>query len=621
MRAFKLSFFLCFLFIFIPSDIAFGNENKSVIILNPKLESEFCKKLIEGISLNFSENNINIIPYMITDPNDKNEILRIKKLSDENNILSIISLNEESNKLIRNFSDSYLNNHKIIVFDIGKNDYKYPKNVSPFFLDFELNEKMDIIIKAHDVSTVNFLVSKAFTKSKFFSYIEDYMINNPNIKFNIIYSDIESKVVNKLKEENSLTVVFSNLYKSLSPEGIISELTPFGTMEKIALVTDNPVYGGFKEYGTRFNAGSFGYSGIYIGNAIANDVLYDAGIISDINLKSLPKNYDFFINTELNRKLKLDDKYSVETYNFKNNVRFFSDKKIKIFEHIVLLFIIIFIYLISKNIIFKKLYNSQIKLDSLKTNFIANISHELRTPLNIIISTVSLFEVYIKNGEIQFKTENSLEKFKYLKKNSFRLLKLINNIIDTTRMDAGYFTLDKKKYNIVEIVEDVTISSVAYAEKKNIELIFDTNYEEIYTFVDSDKIERVCLNLLSNALKFTPAGGRVTVFIDKLSDFALTISVKDTGCGISKENQKTIFDRFVQANNSSLNKNEGSGIGLSLCKSIIKQHGGSINIKSTVNVGTTFIIQLPILNNHDHFGIAKKNSRLDDLREIEFSDY
>ena len=188
-------------------------------------------------------------------------------------------------------------------------------------------------------------------------------------------------------------------------------------------------------------------------------------------------------------------------------------------------------------------------------------------------------------------------------------------------MDAGYFTLDKKKYNIVEIVEDVTISSVAYAEKKNIELIFDTNYEEIYTFVDSDKIERVCLNLLSNALKFTPAGGRVIVFIDKLSDCALTISVKDTGCGISKENQKTIFDRFVQANNSSLNKNEGSGIGLSLCKSIIKQHGGSINIKSTVNVGTTFIIQLPILNNHDHFGIAQKNSRLDDLREIEFSDY
>lgn len=621
MRNLKLSFLICFLFIFIPSDIAFGNENKSVIILNPKLDSEFCKKLIEGISLNFSENNINIIPYMVTDPNDKNEIIRIKKLADENNILGIISLYEDSNKLIRNFSDSYLNNYKIIAFEIGKNDYEYPKNVSPFFLDFEFNEKMDLIIDSHNASTVNFIVSKLFTKSKFFSYIENYMINNPNINFNIIYSDIGSKVVNKLKEKDSLTVVFSNLYKPLSTEGIISELTPLGTMEEIARVTDNPIYGGFKEYGTRFNVGAFGYSGIYIGNAIANDILYDAGIINDINLKSLSKTCDFFINTELNHKLKVDDKYSVETYDLKNNVSLFSDKKIKVFKYIILLFIVIFIYLISNNIIFKKLYNSQIKIDSLKTNFIANISHELRTPLNIIISTISLFEVYIKNGEIQFKTENSLEKFKYLKKNSFRLLKLINNIIDTTRIDAGYFTLDKKKYNIVEIVEDVTISTVAYAEKKNIELIFDTNYEEIYTFVDSDKIERVCLNLLSNALKFTPAGGKVTVFIDKLSACALTISVKDTGCGISQENQKTIFDRFVQANNSSLNKNEGSGIGLSLCKSIIKQHGGSINIKSTVNVGTTVIVQLPTLNNHDHFKVASKNSRLNDLREIEFSDY
>ena len=123
------------------------------------------------------------------------------------------------------------------------------------------------------------------------------------------------------------------------------------------------------------------------------------------------------------------------------------------------------------------------KLDLMKNNFIANLSHELRNPLNIIISTIQLFDLYLKQNKIVLKDSTINNKFEYLKNNSNRLLKLVNNVIDITKIDAGFFSISKDNYDIVSVVENLTLSTVPYAEYKDITLIFDTNIEEALLFI------------------------------------------------------------------------------------------------------------------------------------------
>ena len=266
-----------------------------------------------------------------------------------------------------------------------------------------------------------------------------------------------------------------------------------------------------------------------------------------------------------------------------------SNKRNIIFSAIIIFsMFILFIYVHNKI----RLRDKE-KLDLMKNNFIANLSHELRNPLNIIISTIQLFDLYLKQNKIVLKDPTIKNKFEYLKNNSNRLLKLVNNVIDITKIDAGFFNISKDNYDIVSVVENLTLSTVPYAEYKDITLIFDTDIEELYCLFDKDNIERVILNLLSNALKFTPANGNIFVTLTYNSKY-LSISVKDTGIGIPREKQKFIFDRFSQLDTDKYSKGKGSGIGLALIKSVVELHNGHIEVNSLPGVGSEFIVILPI---------------------------
>lgn len=621
MRFLKKLCFLSLFFILMLGKPAYAAEEKTILILDPMFNTVFGEKLIEGLESSFSQYNIKILHYIVNNPDEEFEIQNIKHIAEKNNSIAIISLGVNSNKLLRKYSTGYLDKFRIHTFDNGLTDFKFPSNFKTHRMNFDLEKKLDAITSLHKVTTVNFLIDKDFLSSIFYIKLQDYLFKNPNLTSNFILVDEWQDSLDQLKLKDSLTVIFSCI--SDTSNGLKSKITPFGSIEKIARFTDNPIYGGFADFGTRFNIGAFNYSGLLTGDILASAILTDLKIISDnkyADHKAI-KSFDFLINEDLNSYgIKNTDTYSIKSYSFKGNTTFANEKKLSTFKIVFIICFIFLIYLFIKNKMVRKLYREQIKVDSLKTNFIANISHELRTPLNIIISTISLFEIYIKNGEVSLNSENSIEKFNYLKKNSYRLLKLINNIIDTTRIDAGYFLLDKKTYNIVEVIEDICLSTVAYAEKKSIAVIFDTNFEEVYTLFDKDKIERVALNLLSNALKFTPAGGNIYVLIDKVDTNTVAITFKDTGVGITKENQKNIFDRFVQASDS-LNKSEGSGIGLSLCKSIALQHNGNITIQSAPGVGSTFTLFLPIIVDTISETKNLSNSKISELTEIEFSDH
>lgn len=243
----------------------------------------------------------------------------------------------------------------------------------------------------------------------------------------------------------------------------------------------------------------------------------------------------------------------------------------------------------EKNI---KLLNEALQYDKLKTEFFSNISHELRTPLNVILGALQLIDMYVKSGVLECKEPNFANHIKSMKQNCYRLLRLVNNIIDITRIDSGYINLNLKECNIVSVVEDTTQSVVEYAMGNNITLIFDTNIEDRIIACDTDKIERIILNLLSNAIKFTNPGGSIVVSLQDKWD-SIIISVKDTGIGIPKDKLDIVFERFRQVD-TSLNRNyEGSGIGLSIVKSLAEIHKGKISMESELGKGSEFIVELP----------------------------
>lgn len=225
-----------------------------------------------------------------------------------------------------------------------------------------------------------------------------------------------------------------------------------------------------------------------------------------------------------------------------------------------------------------------------KTMFLANISHELRTPLNIIMSTNQMLKLYLKNDNLN--KEDISKKVKLQVQNCYRLLRLVNNLIDITKIDSGHFELFKRKGDIVYIVESIAMSVVEYIEDKGISLIFDTDIEERIICFDPDAIERILLNLLSNAIKFTPSGGTIFVTISNMRS-GVQISVRDTGAGIDKDKIGMIFERFKQVDELLTRRHEGSGIGLSLVKSLVQMQGGTITARSERQEGAEFIVELP----------------------------
>ncbi|WP_302538047.1 PAS domain-containing sensor histidine kinase [Clostridium saudiense] len=262
------------------------------------------------------------------------------------------------------------------------------------------------------------------------------------------------------------------------------------------------------------------------------------------------------------------------------------------------------------------------EIEKMQQEFFANISHELRTPLNLIFGSLQL----IKSVEKEvLEKRNSLNKYiDIIDQNSKRLLKLVDNLIDSTRMKCGYYEYKPKNYDIVSFVENISMSVADFAKQNNIDLIFDTDVEEKIMAFDLEKLERIMLNLLSNSIKYNKAQGQIEVLLNDCND-TFVIRVKDTGVGIPSDKLMYIFERFRQVENRFNKSTKGSGIGLSLVKDLIEIQGGTIEVKSELGVGSEFIIKLPVKILSDDSNIDKVyfNNDYHDLvkrMNIEFSD-
>ncbi|PRX30374.1 PAS domain S-box-containing protein [Orenia metallireducens] len=272
----------------------------------------------------------------------------------------------------------------------------------------------------------------------------------------------------------------------------------------------------------------------------------------------------------------------------------------------------------------RKWLEERVESNKAQGEFFANLSHEMRTPLNLIFSAVQMQEIYTKRN-LDKDNYNNLSKYsKIMRRNIYRLLRLINNLVDITKIDANFYDFNLQNHNIVELIDNIVLSVKDYLDSSAREISFESELFKRVITCDATNIERIMLNLLSNAVKFSNKGDKIIVRIFEEQQY-IYISVKDTGIGIKEEQKKIIFERFGQADKSFTRRKEGSGIGLVIVKLLVEMHGGEIEVESEYGKGSEFIIKLPniVLEKEDIEFAATEISlkeELIDRIDIEFSD-
>lgn len=245
--------------------------------------------------------------------------------------------------------------------------------------------------------------------------------------------------------------------------------------------------------------------------------------------------------------------------------------------------------------------NERLKeLDAVKTRLYTNITHDFRTPLTVILGMADqLRQHFLDRAEQAFDTGVEM-----IRRNGQQLLQLINQVLDLSKLESGTMRLHLVQGDVVAFVKYLTESFQSYAESKNVTLRFEAEPLQLSIAYDREKLQAIVSNLISNAIKFTPSGGKVNVEL-RIENLELdtqrpsilpspfSIVVSDTGVGIPAEKLPHIFDRFYQVDNSATRANEGTGIGLALVRELVKLMGGDIAVESRPGVGTVFSATLP----------------------------
>ena len=233
------------------------------------------------------------------------------------------------------------------------------------------------------------------------------------------------------------------------------------------------------------------------------------------------------------------------------------------------------------------------EVEKLKTKFLTNVSHEFRTPIALIMAPVD------KMINQTTDTDKKLQ-LDMIKKNARRLLNLVNQLLDFRKMEAGETKLNIRTGDIIKFIKEIALSFTDIAVSKHIVFVFDTEIESLTADFDHDKVERILFNLLSNAFKFTPSGGHVSVLVSLVggqseeTGRSIEIKVIDTGIGIGQDKKERIFDRFFQNDVPGSIVNQGSGIGLAIAKEFVTMHKGKISVESDIGHGSCFTVHLPV---------------------------
>lgn len=639
-----LLFFVLYIFL-TPIGVYCNNEyiDYNILIINSySSENQWEKSILNGLKENLSSfENINYdLEYLDIKTNSseeyENRFLDLLNLKYSNKKIDLIlTVDDEAFTLIRPMifnSNSFA--YKTPVVSIGINDnFSLTEKENEYITGvFEIEDNLKYLNMLIDINPELSNLIIVTDKSQYSSTIKEninsvsYLTSKP-IEINFIEEEYLDNVVTKLEKVTSpqSAILIMGDFKA-TDENLISDLSII--ISSIKSITNAPIYTKVPSYlyaGAVGGVMKLGENHGYIAGEIISKLLLGENIK---NLNSIHNsldvtifNYDALNYYNINPLLLPKGSLYIN----KNRFDLLLPKPLKYLTWSTLILIIfVLIFAIFKYIRDKKtttlnkiLLNQALENDKLKTDFITTISHELRTPLNIILSTTKLISLSIKKSIID--KEYLLLKLDYIENNSNKLLKLINNIIDITKIESGFLTPNFAMDNIVEVVENTTLSIIDLAKEHNVNIIFDTEEEEIIMSIDRIMIERIILNLISNSIKFTKSLGTIYVSIHKKDDNVI-ISVEDNGIGIPKNEIDTIFNRFHQVDSSLSRHNEGSGLGLFIVNSLVKLHHGKIEVFSIENIGTKFDIILPIfitnVTNDDNIAIQP----LEQLIKVEMSD-
>ena len=254
------------------------------------------------------------------------------------------------------------------------------------------------------------------------------------------------------------------------------------------------------------------------------------------------------------------------------------------------------------------------EVENMKSRFFANLSHEFRTPLTLIKGPLE----QLISGRIK---DNLSDYYKMLLRNTEKLQTLIDQLLELSQLEAEKIPLNKQKQDLISLLRNFTYNFMPLAEEKLITLSFNSSVESLNAMIDRDKLEKIINNLLSNAFKFTPSGGKILVDIgteNSTSQNFAVVEISDTGVGIAEEYQSKIFDRFYQVDGNSKKNESGSGIGLALVKELVSLHNWEISVKSKEGEGTTFSLKIPLGKINEiktHKEIESKEKSIDKKKE------
>lgn len=492
-----------------------------------------------------------------------------------------------------------------------------------------------------DVEKLNIIVENSSYGKTITDKILSYMdvmsdLSGRDIEVKIIKEDYIEDISYKLKDSNDNKKQVNILAGEFKYKNSNIFLEPKETIDNIKKINNYPIYSNDQRY---LNAGILGGC-IDIGQ-------HHGEVAAELIIKSISSDMPNYTLEKQSISEVYVDYNSIYEYNIKTcdinssmniiNKKFYQlllPKEVKMYAYYAfIVLILVLIYYITREVkrmeIDKKIKEEEkIKKlkESLKNDFIVNLSHELRTPINLILNSsktikYNIDKKHISEGSINDIKNDIENKLDFIDNNSYRLLKISNNIIDTIRFESGLLKLYWRNENIVSVVEEVFTSSIEFAKKNNIEMIFDSLSEEIIIAIDKVQIQRVILNLISNAIKFIENDGIINVNIVNMEDEVL-IEVVDNGIGISEENLEKIFDNFYQVDYSLTRINEGAGVGLSIVKDIVEIHSGRIEVESEEGKGSIFKVYIPIkiINDGCEEKIISMNYDIKTMTQIELSD-
>lgn len=639
----RISFYLIILLllVFFPSFTVRASRDTKVLILCSysnfdSWESSIVDGFMSKVS-NYVDVKVEFLDsrYSTFDNSDRYLVDYLTSKYSEDKIDYVVTLDDEAFAFVRHY-----------LFD--STTFLYKKNIvfAGVNSDIELNNEEKVFVKGFEdskgiVQLINLIlhINKAIdtiylyvnTNAYGYSLVDECSLNSDlfvrPVDLRVIYGNYFDDIRNSFNSINSSksAICLTGLYKYTKEEQS-EEIPAKEVLLDIIELTDAPIFSTLISYIDSGAIGGIVNNGYKIGMALAyyinsiKDGGYSLSVAPNDTFNSSYFNFKQIRRFNINPLLLPKD----TVYINKKPYNLLLPRNLVILIWVIfLLFIIGSLYSIqgfiaTKRIAKKKnlLLLESLEREKIRSDFIVTISHELRTPLNIIKNGANILKLKVKSDT--FNEDYYLDKLDSIIRNSNRLHKYINNLIDISKFEMNEVVLNLSCQNIVSVVEDTVGNIIDLAQSRGLTVVFDTEEEEILMDTDVEKIQRVLLNILSNAIKFSKEIGYINIFIYKKDGFVV-ITIEDNGVGMSEDLVEHVFEKFKRADNQNgfIREQEGSGLGLTIVKNLVNLMGGDISITSALGLGTTVIVRLPIklTGNYKKYSIESNS-----IADLELSD-